>query len=176
MQHLYFINKWSNSNRNCDLIVGLWPLMWLKMQLFCLRKASSRFLGLNLHFDLKHTFADERIFSCCHKCESRVSSAFPPRMQTCFYRRDCLRTSALLRSQDPLQLSEAFDRHHWMHLFSWTLTSVKWWQFRLRQHLRERGRNRGRGSPIKCLAGFTLNQYKKENSQLRHLAVRFLLQ
>lgn len=107
-------------------------------------------------------FAVERIFLRSHKCESRVSSAFLPRMQTCFERSDCLRASAVVRSQEPLQLLEAFARRHWMHLSGWTLTSVKWWQFRLRQHLREGGGNHGRGSPIKCLAGFTLNQYKKK--------------
>lgn len=103
-----------------------------------------------------------------------ASPEFPPRART-IAGNDCWRLSAALQSQWPLQLSETFAGLYWSYLFGWTMTSVKWWRFWLRQHLREQGCNRGRGSPIKGLVGFTLNRYKNI-SRFRHLPVRTLNQ
>lgn len=102
---------------------------------------------------------------------SRVPSTCPHRCVG----KDCRHLSAEVRSQWPLQLSETFAGLYWSYLFRWTMTSVKWWRFWLRQHLREQGFNRGRGSPIKCLVGFTLNRYTKF-SQFRHLPMQTLNQ
>lgn len=113
--------------------------------------------------------AAQRIFRRSPKRESRVPSTCPRRCVG----NDRRHLSAAVRSQWPLQLSEAFAGLYWSYLFGWTMTSVKWWRFWLRQHLREQGWNRGRGSPIKCLVGFTLNRYKKI-SQFRHLPMRTL--
>lgn len=100
-----------------------------------------------------------------------MSAEFPrracARAELCFYGNDCRRLSAAVWPRRPLRLWEAVAAPYWSYLFGWTMTSVRRWRCRLRQHLGELGCNRGRGSPIKSsLVDLTLNQYKKKNHNL----------